>query len=264
MNSNALALPIRTPGPDANPATPIVNRDGERALRILLIVRHGAARDRYRREIGRTGAHIDTAAKIEDVQGALTQSAYNGIVIDIPTKIQAMNRHKALVNSILERFPVIQVNQEKGSGRIRALLYGRNRRQGDLQALIREACLGRPPRRLRAAKRHPIHFNLLFWREPHDESEAIERSVTINVSRGGCFVYTTARFQEGQQVWIRILELNDETPIACEVIYKRKWGDAMAIPGIGVRFKSLTDSQARALAGHFASSFNVERTAIRP
>ena len=263
MNSNTLASSMPAARPEISSWSPEVHRDDDAAPRILLIVQHGAARDRYRREIGRTGAQIDTAASFTEFQGALTQSAYNGIVIDIPTKIQAMNRHKALVNSILERFPVIQVNQEKGSGRIRALLHGRNRRQGELQALIREACLDSPPRRLRATQRHAIHFNLMLWRARHSEADEIERSVTINVSQGGCFIYTTARFHKGQPVWIRIMELDDKSLIACEVVHRRQWGDAMTIPGIGVCFQSMTDAQAHALAGHCPPSFSAEKTALQ-
>ena len=231
---------------------------------ILLIAQKGAARDLYRRDIRRTGARVDTVASIEDFQGAVTHSAYNGIVIDIATKIQAMNRHKDLVGSILDRFPVIQVNQEKASGRIRALLYGRHTRQGALRELIREACLSSPPRRFRADKRYHIHFNLLMARSRNFESAETERTVTLNVSSGGCFIITSARFQQGQRIWVRLTDLYDKTPIACDVIHKRDWGTEMAIPGIGVCFKSMTEAQARALSALCAPAFKTERTACLP
>lgn len=239
-------------------------RDDDPCPRILLIAQTGEARDLYTRTIRQTGAHVDTVALIEDFQGAVAKSAYNGIVIDIPTKIQALNRHQDLVSSILDRFPVIQVNQEKTTGRIRALLYGRHQRQGELRDLIREACLSEPPRRFRAAERRDIKFNLLLSRSRHFESGVIERTVTINISQGGCFVFTTSRFQKGQRVWIRIMEFYDKSPIACVVIHKRKWGQEMAIPGIGVRFESLTDAQARALAGRWEPPHGPERTAGKP
>lgn len=238
-------------------------RDDDTRPRILLIAQEGAARDLYTRAIRRIGAHVDSVISIEDFQGAVVTSAYNGIVIDIPTKIQALNRHQDLVNSILERFPVIQVNQEKSTGRIRALLYGRHQRQGELNALIQEACFSGPPRRFRAAERRDVNFNLLLARSRDFDSGAIERSVTINISQGGCFVFTTARFQKGQRVWIRIMEFYDKTPIACVVIHKRKWGRKMAIPGIGVRFESLSAAQAQALAGQWGPPHGSERTASR-
>ncbi|MGD9096541.1 MAG: chemotaxis protein CheX [Desulfobacterales bacterium] len=86
--------------PEATGGATDVNRGGDTDSRILFIAQQGAARDRYRREIGRTGTSIDTAASIEELQGALTQSAYNGIVIDIPTKIQAMNAN--LINPFIK------------------------------------------------------------------------------------------------------------------------------------------------------------------
>jgi hypothetical protein len=222
--------------------------DLDPCARILLIAQEGPARALYERVIREVGAMVDTVASIGDFQGAVTNAAYNGIVIDIPTKIQALNRHKDLVSSILDRFPVIQVNQAKTTGRIRALLYGRHERQGQLPDLIRETCLQGAPRRFRADKRRDIHFNLLLARRRDFDPGAIERTVTLNISPGGCFIYTTARYQKGQRVWIRILEMYDKTPIACEVIHKRKWGHEMAIPGIGVRFDALTEAQRRALA----------------
>ncbi len=235
-------------------------RAEESQPRILLIAQKGLARDRYRRDIRRTGARVDTAASIGDVQGAVTQSAYNGIVIDIPTKIQAMSRHKDLVSSILDRFPVIQVNQEKTSGRIRALLYGRHTRHGDLHELIRDNCLTSPPLRLRTRKRYDLHFNLLMATSRRFASTETERTVTLNVSPDGCFIFSTARFRQGQRVWVRIMELDDKTPIACDVIHKRQWGAEMEIPGIGVRFISMTEAQTRALSELCARSLKTERT----
>ncbi len=239
-------------------------RPDDSHARILLIVQKEAARERYHHAIRLTGARVDTVASIEAFQGAVTHSAYNGIVIDIPTKIQAMNRHKDLVSSILDRFPVIQVNQEKESGRIRALLYGQHTRHGELEELIREACLSRPPRRFRATRRHPIHFNLLLARSRRFEAGETERTVTLNVSPDGCFIFTTARYQQGQQVWIRIMELYDKTPMACGVIHKRKWGAEMAIPGIGVCFQSIKEAQARALAAQCPPPLKPERIVCHP
>ncbi len=232
--------------------------------RILLIAQRGTARDIYHRDIRSTGARVDTVASIEELQGAVTQSAYNGIVIDIATKIQAMNRHKDLVGSILDRFTVIQVNQEKSSGRIRALLYGRHTRHGELRELIQEICLASPPRWFRARKRLDLHFNLLMARSRNFGSAETERTVTLNISPDGCFIFTVARFQLGQRVWVRIMELYDKTPIACEVIHKRDWGTEMAIPGIGVCFKSMTEAQRHAVAARSTPAFNTERTAGQP
>ncbi|MBL0714126.1 MAG: PilZ domain-containing protein [Desulfosarcina sp.] len=137
---------------------------------------------------------------------------------------------------------------------MRALLYGKHERYGELQNLTREGCLKRPPRRFRAAGRRNIHFNLLLSPTRRFDAREIERTVTVNISQDGCFIFTSARFQKGQRVWIRIMEIYDKTPIACIIRHKRKWGHEMAIPGIGVRFESLTDAPQHVLAERCAPS----------
>ena len=84
--------------------------------------------------------------------------------------------------------------------------------------------------------------------------EKLIRTVTMDVSRQGCFLFSSARFQVGAKVWIRIVDLYDQTPIRCIVRHKRKWGDAMVVPGIGVAFEVITDNQREALMTPIAPS----------
>jgi hypothetical protein len=215
--------------------------------RILLVAQPGEACALYAAAIRRTGAEVDTVASIDTFFGAVTHFAYNGLVVDMATKIKALNDHKDLVYSILERFSVIQVNRDRRSGRIRALLYGQHERTGDLEDLIRETCWHSPPRKLRSEERRALHYNVLLSLSPHFDPETLIRTVTMDVSRQGCFLISSARFQVGANVWIRIVDLYDQTPIKCIVRHKRKWGEAMVIPGIGVEFEAITDNQRDAL-----------------
>jgi len=215
--------------------------------RILLVAQPGDACTRYEAALRRTGAQVDTVASIDTFYGAVTHFAYNGLVIDIPTKIKALNDHQSLVYSILERFPVIQVNIDRRIGRIRALLYGHHERTGSLEDLIREACWHNPARKLRSEERKPFHFNVLLSTRPDFDPEKLIRTVTMDVSPNGCFLFSAARFQVGARVWIRIMDLYDKTPVQCVVRHKRRWGEAMAIPGIGVEFETIADHQRRAL-----------------
>jgi hypothetical protein len=38
-------------------------------------------------------------------------------------------------------------------------------------------------------------------------------------------------------------ELKDDKPILGEIRWKRKWGESMQIPGIGVRFENMDSEQ---------------------
>ena len=215
--------------------------------RILLVAQPGEACSLYEAALHRCGVQLDTVDSIDAFYGAVTHHAYNGLVIDIPTKIKALSDHKDLVYSILDRFPVIQVNRDRRNGCIRALLYGHHERTGPLERLIREACWHSPARKLRAEERKRLHYNVLLSTKPHFDPQTLIRTVTMDVSRNGCFLFSSARFQVGARVWIRIMDLYDKTPIRCVIRHKRKWGEAMAIPGIGVKFEVISERQRQAL-----------------
>jgi PilZ domain len=215
--------------------------------RILLVARPGDACTLYEAAIRHIGATVDTVASIDTFYGAVTHLAYNGVVIDIPTKIKALSDHKDLVYSITGRFPVIQVNLDRRSGAIRALLYGHHERSGLLADLIREVCWDSPPRKLRSEERQPLHYNVLLSTTRDFDPRTLIRTVTMDVSSKGCFLFSSSRFQLGGRVWMRIIDLYDKSPISGIVRHKRKWGEAMVVPGIGIEFESISESQRQAL-----------------
>jgi hypothetical protein len=69
----------------------------------------------------------------------------------------------------------------------------------------------------------------------------------MDVSSNGCFLFSSARFQLGGRVWLRIVDLYDKSPISGIVRHKRKWGEAMVVPGIGIEFEVITESQRQSL-----------------
>lgn len=229
-----------------SPETAIAT-DKQLPPRILLVAQPGEACTLYESALHGIGALVDTVASIDKFFGAVTHFAYNGVVIDIPTKIKALSEHKDLVYSIMGRFPVIQVNVDRRSGRIRALLYGHHERTGPLGDLIRETCWHSPARKLRSEERKPFHYNVLLSTTREFDPQTLIRTVTMDVSRKGCFLFTSARFQVGGRVWMRIMDLYDQSPISGIVRHKIKWGEAMVIPGIGVAFESISENQRRSL-----------------
>lgn len=222
--------------------------------RILLVAQPGDACTLYETALQRSGVQVDTVAAIDTFYSAVTHFAYNGIVIDIPTKIKALSDHKDLVYSILGRFPVIQVNIDPRMRRIRALLYGQHQPTGELEDLIRQHCWHTPPRKLRSEERKPLHYNVLLSTQRQFDPQTLIRTVTMDVSLNGCFLFSSARFQIGARVWMRIMDLYDKTPISGIVRHKRNWGEALIVPGIGVEFESIKAGQRRALFDPIATA----------
>jgi Tfp pilus assembly protein PilZ len=76
-------------------------------------------------------------------------------------------------------------------------------------------------------------------------AEHCERTVTVDLSREGCFVFSVRDWKPGDSAWFTIKELRDNTPICGLVRWCLKWGEGMRVPGIGLKFTEITESQAR-------------------
>ena len=75
------------------------------------------------------------------------------------------------------------------------------------------------------------------------EHKKEDRTVTMNVSKGGCFIYSVDDLQSDTRLMMMFKELEEQTPILGEVRWRALWGEAMQIPGIGVKFKNLSEGQ---------------------
>ena len=83
------------------------------------------------------------------------------------------------------------------------------------------------------------------------QRDLMERTVTINVSKRGCFLFSAEDGMDGGNVWLTINELEDKTPIVGVVRWSVKWGRAMVMPGIGVAFESITPRQTDELVNKY-------------
>ena len=75
----------------------------------------------------------------------------------------------------------------------------------------------------------------------------IERTVTINCSRGGAFFFSAQDWKDLNTVWFIINELQDKSPIVGKIRWAIAWGKALKIPGIGISFKHINPNQMEEL-----------------
>jgi Tfp pilus assembly protein PilZ len=75
--------------------------------------------------------------------------------------------------------------------------------------------------------------------------ETSYKAFTVNLSLGGVFLHTMETFEEGTTLWLRFLELADQTPIAATARWSLEWGEARCIPGIGMKFDGLSEGQEK-------------------
>lgn len=212
--------------------------------RLLLIAEDGPARAAYLETLRQLDVEVDCVSSPDGIGGAVIEVPYSGLLIDVPTMIRCECTDKNRVNRIVERFPSLRLMYDPGFGGIRGLARGGTMRDNrDLAEFVLSECVPFPPRSIRVAIRQALVFNVLLGGDPRRMDVEAERTVTINVSEHGCFVFTAGRWVVDAPVWLVVGEFEDKTPIELRVRWRRGWGRAMALPGIGATFESMTAHQ---------------------
>ena len=219
--------------------------------KVLLVCKESEAKQAYLRELEATAAEVDAVASFGEVLKDMTDTAYQGVVIDLITSIKASQEKKGLLHEILELFPVLQVRWDGDSRSIRTISSGKASGASSLAEFITVQCEPFTPRTIRNTDRKPLNFNVLIHREELTQRGLPERTVTINVSKRGCFLFSAEDWMDGGNVWLTVSELEDKTPIVGVVRWSIKWGRAMTTPGIGVAFESITPRQTDELADKY-------------
>lgn len=220
---------------------------------VLILDSHPQTLAIYRQALEELGANCETAGNFTELKQKLLQLPFNGVVIDVLTAVRANPEEKHLLQEIAEAYPTLRVRWDAGAGMIRGLVFGKSL-AGDhpLRYFLEQLCRNHPPRTFRTSRRHAIHLNVLLSRDGGFRPDQSERSVTLDISLGGCFLVTfDDRWENQQHAWLQLLELSDPTPI--EIIIRRvsPWGKNPTIPGLGVEFLQLRPGQAEELRQRF-------------
>lgn len=213
------------------------------SVRLLLVCKEGEARQAYLDATKPLCVHIDTVSSFMEVYKTMVDNPYNGVMVDVLTKTKAAKNDKALVHEVLEQFPVLHLKWESKTGTIKTLYFGQFKHAGTLEDFVNEQCRTFKARRIRSSPRKSVNFNVILAKDNSFDDKDIERTVTIDVSKGGCFIYSSDEREKHCNAWFIIKELNDDTPIRAEVTWNIAWGKAMKIPGIGVTFTDIKEQQ---------------------
>lgn len=212
-------------------------------IKLALACKKGKARQAYVDAVKLTGVEVDVVPSLNELHELLSNGAFNGVMMDLSTKVTASREEKVMMHNLLEQFPLVQLNFDEKTGDVRSFHFGNPSGSETLSAFINGECRSFPPRSLRLTPRAEVNFNVLL--SPVDNSVTLktDRTVTINVSRGGCFFYSVDEPLIGTRIKMVCLELEDQTPILGEVRWQILWGKIMQIPGIGIRFEDIRDNQ---------------------
>ena len=218
-------------------------------INILLVAHKEESREKYKIAVQKLGVNVVAVPSFFNLDQAITEKRYHGLLVDLPTKLKATREDEEFVRNIIDKFPVAALNINK-KNQIKALFYGQ-KRGGTLESFIDKECRYFAPRKFRYHARKQIHFNLIVSKENSFKEDDYERTATIDVSKGGCFIFSVQRWVKGQDIWFIIQELKDNTPIYGQVRHYRPWGSELQLPGIGVEFIGIKEGQLKEICGDY-------------
>ncbi len=214
-------------------------------IRVLLIVQDEKSRELYLQAIQQEGIRVYVSPSFTDLSEEICSQTFHGIFLDFATKMKALRRNKGYIYGLLEKFPVCQLKIiEEETGRVKCF-YPTG---GDISHpldFIQNECCRFIPSPVRTEPRMAVHLNALIYGHPEDQNP--ERSVTVNLSRNGCFLFSSQYREVGSDVWVRFRDFPDETPIQGLIRNRIPWGEFRRIPGIGVEFRKILPSQTQYL-----------------
>jgi len=166
-----------------------------------------------------------------------------GLILDIPSVMNADSAKRDRLFKLTQSLPILRARRGKNG---RAVFLD------DLDLFLAN-CKNVCPSRMRAAKRYPTRLNVLISREDDPAMTNPRPANILNISAKGCYIYALDPFEAASFLYIKILELEDPTPIFGLVRWSKPWGETHALPGMGVAFLDIKDAQAAEIDGgrHF-------------
>lgn len=202
---------------------------------ILLVAQTGVARERYLALLRDLGARVLVAEEPDEVFAALRSGDFSGIVFDEPTLLANDAFDPGELRSLCERYPALYVMLDPDTDKLYVLgdCQYASSRQG-IEAFVSE-CQDFSPPAMRIGARRRATLPVLLSRDFTDPKAVVEATMTLNISRVGCFVFTVAAWERGEQGWL-IFDDVDPRPVLVRVIWRQSWGSRRAA-GLGLRFE---------------------------
>ncbi len=229
-------------------------REEKVRLRLVLVCRPSPAREKYQQALADLGVTVDTVADVNELAEQLIRTPCSGLLIDTATGLVTSFEKKRQLHVIIEIFPVLRVNWNDQAQQLELFYYGQSQPTDlTLRQFIETQCLPFEARTIRAHERYRVHFNVEVYPDEQCRPEQRRLSVTLDLSEGGAFLVMIEPWSGPREIWLKIVELADQTPIRSEVRRQVNWGNSKRIPGIGVAFRQIAIDQVWELQARLSS-----------
>jgi len=219
---------------------------------VLLVSRSASRSQNYREALDRLGISCLAISELKEVPTLVAGTPFNGIMLDMPVLIKATPTEKLFLEDILKALPSAYLNIAPATDTIKLLIASGSRGPAKNLEEFSEICKGFSARLIRPKDRYPLYLQAILESGPMQATE--ERTVTLNVSPDGCFLSSANKESWLEQtVRIKCIGLEDTTYISATICWVRHWGtDGHCVPGIGVKFDSISEAQRAQIEGLLA------------
>jgi len=193
-------------------------------LKIVIVIRDNETRRMIAEAIASAGEETINLTSLADLPEVLRTVPVSGIMVGVVAATKAAAAEKQQTHEMIQFYPHVRI---KGIGSELAILGNAS----TLKEFINE-CQQFQPRTIRKSERRIRHIAFLLSADEHFADQ--EKTVTMNISEGGCFVYSTRTWQVGDRVWLKFAD--NERVVTGTVRWWQPWGNNKRIPGIGICF----------------------------
>jgi hypothetical protein len=215
--------------------------------KILMVVKEAEARAAYEDALQKVGVDYDIAASFNEVLSMSIDNVYSGLMIDILTLVRSSKEEKVIAYDCINLYPSLRVKWDPKRQNMSLSPMEQSFPSdtgGTLAYFIESRCKSFTARSLRRFIRKDAYLGALLASGSHFTVSGSAKTFTVNISQGGAFVHTTEPFAKGEPVWVRFIEMPDTEPLQASVCRHIEWGTGRSIPGIGVRFDTLSKTQS--------------------
>jgi hypothetical protein len=190
---------------------------------------------------------VDAVSSYSELLKTKAINPYQGLMIDLVTQMKMPAEEKNIAKEMLGIFPAIQLKWDAESRFIRNISFGNRTTSNSLKDFINTECQSFKARAFRLDIRKMLHFNVMLSNDESMDEKDLERTVTINISKAGCFLFSGRAWTKYPTAWLIINDLQDKTLITGDIRWSVEWGKQRMIPGIGISFKQIKPSQIEEL-----------------
>lgn len=215
-------------------------------ISLILYVHESASEAVYLDALSALDVECTVVHNFKELYRQRSTQTYSGLLVDIVSSIKATVADRSALKELMEVYPALRLRWDPESGDIRTLMIGAGPGQNiSIAQFVNDYCSAFYPQALRLYQRQSLHCSVLCSVYPQMPDGANKRTITVDLSVGGCFLYSPYILEVGTALWLRFVDFADNTPIKVEVVWCREWGNTMKIPGAGVRFVQINAAQIK-------------------